>query len=142
MRAKHWKRTFLLVLFEGALIYGCGLVAILLRFGADSGEVLTQHSGWLKLLVAMAVVQAAFYLFDLYDFGMIRRLSVLALRLCQALGLAAMLLALIFYLQPQLMLGRGVFLTQMALMLSIIHLPSTSRSPSAQSVPLASVAKL
>lgn len=120
MKAKHWKRTFLLMLFEGALIYGCGLVAILLRFGADAGEVLTQRMGLLKLLVAMAVAQGAFYLFDLYDFSMIRRLSVLAIRLCQALGLAAMLLALLFYLLPHLMLGRGVFLTQLALMLTIM----------------------
>lgn len=120
MKAKHWKRTFLLMLFEGALIYGCGLAAILLRFGADAGEVLTQRMGLLKLLVAMAVAQGAFYLFDLYDFSMIRRLSVLAIRLCQALGLAAMLLALLFYLLPHLMLGRGVFLTQLALMLTIM----------------------
>ncbi|MBI1761374.1 MAG: TIGR03013 family PEP-CTERM/XrtA system glycosyltransferase [Acidobacteria bacterium] len=120
MKAKHWKRTFLLMLFEGALIYGCGLMAILLRFGADAGAVLTQRQGLLKLLVAMAVTQGAFYLFDLYDFGMIRRLSVLAIRLCQALGLAAMLLALLFYLLPHLMLGRGVFLTQLALMLTIM----------------------
>lgn len=120
MKAKHWKRTFLLMLFEGALIYGCGLIAIWLRFGAEASEVLTQRLGFLKLLVAMAVAQGAFYLFDLYDFGMIRRLSVLAIRLCQALGLAAMLLALLFYLLPHLMLGRGVFLTQLALMLTIM----------------------
>lgn len=120
MRAKHWKRTFLLMLFEGALIYGCGLVAILLRFGAEANEVLTQRMGLLKLLVAMAVAQGAFYLFDLYDFSMIRRLSVLAIRLCQALGLAALLLALLFYLLPSLLLGRGVFLTQLALMLTIM----------------------
>ncbi len=120
MKAKHWKRTFLLMLFEGALIYGCGLIAILLRFGVDAGEVLTQRLGLLKLLVAMVVAQGAFYLFDLYDFSMIRRLSVLAIRLCQALGLAAMLLALLFYLLPHLMLGRGVFLTQLALMLTIM----------------------
>jgi sugar transferase (PEP-CTERM system associated) len=120
MKAKHWKRTFLLMLFEGALIYGCGLIAIWLRFGTEASAVLTQRMGFLKLLVAMAVAQGAFYLFDLYDFGMIRRLSVLAIRLCQALGLAAMLLALLFYLLPHLMLGRGVFLTQLALMLTIM----------------------
>ena len=120
MRAKHWKRTFLLMLFEGALIYSCGLLAILLRFGHEAGEVLTSQFGLLKLLLAMGVVQGAFYLFDLYDFGMIRRLSVLAIRICQALGLAAMTLALIFYLLPQMMLGRGVFLVQLALMLTIM----------------------
>jgi sugar transferase (PEP-CTERM system associated) len=120
MKAKHWKRTFLLMLFEGALIYGCGLLAILLRFGHEASAVLTARAGLFKLLLAMAVVQSAFYLFDLYDFALIRRRSVLAIRLCQALGLAAMLLALIFYLLPQMLLGRGVFLVQMALMLTIM----------------------
>ena len=33
MRAKHWQRTFLLMLFEGALTYGCGLLALYLRWG-------------------------------------------------------------------------------------------------------------
>lgn len=120
MKAKHWKRTFLLMVFEGALIYGCGLLAIVLRFGYEAGNVLTAKYGLLKLLLAMVIVQGAFYLFDLYDFVLIRRLSVLAIRICQALGLAAMSLALIFYLLPQMMLGRGVFLVQMALMLSIM----------------------
>lgn len=120
MKAKHWKRTFLLMVFEGALIYGCGLLAIWLRFGAEAGTTLTERFGLLKLLMAMAVVQGAFYLFDLYDFAMIRRLPVLAIRICQALGLAAVTLALIFYLLPQMLLGRGVFLVQMALMLSIM----------------------
>ena len=120
MRAKHWQRTFLLVLFEGALIYGCGVLAILLRFGGEASDVLLGRAGWLKLLLVLAVAQGAFYLFDLYDFSMIRRLSVLAVRLCQALGLAALLLALLFYLLPHLVLGRGVFLVQLALMLTIM----------------------
>ncbi len=120
MRAKHWQRTFLLMLFEGALIYGCGLLALYLRFGQEADEALNNQFGWRKLLVAMAVAQGSFYLFDLYDFAMIRRLSVLALRICQALGLAALLLAMIFYALPQMLVGRGVFLVQMALMLTVM----------------------
>jgi sugar transferase (PEP-CTERM system associated) len=120
MRAKQRKRTFLLLLFEGALIYGCGLTALYLRYGAETGLMLGAKLGWLKLLLAMLVVQGSFYLFDLYDFVMIRRLSMLAIRICQALGLAAIALALVFYALPQLLLGRGVFLLHLTLMLSIM----------------------
>ena len=120
MRAKHWKRTFLLVLFESALIYLCGLGASLIRFGADVGDELIGKQGWLKLIVALAVVQGAFYLFDLYDFGMIRRLSILALRIVQALGLAAMILAALFYALPFMLLGRGVVFVHFLLMLSVM----------------------
>ena len=118
MRAKHWKRTFLLVLFESGLIYLCGLAASFIRFGADANDELIGKEGWLKLIVALAVVQSAFYLFDLYDFGMIRRLSILGLRLIQALGLAAMVLAALFYALPFMLLGRGVVFVHFLLMLT------------------------
>ncbi len=120
MRAKHWKRTFLLVLFESGLIYLCGLGASFVRFGAEAGDELIGKQGWLKLIVALVIVQSAFYLFDLYDFGMIRRLSVLALRIVQALGLAAMILAALFYALPFMLLGRGVVSMHFLLMLIVM----------------------
>lgn len=113
-------RKFGLLISEGALIYLCGLVAIYLRFGPEAQMILTGQRGWLKLLLACAVVQASFYLFDLYDFQMIRARSVLAQRLAQAIGLSAMTLSLIFYLAPKLRLGRGVFLVAMLLMLTVM----------------------
>jgi sugar transferase (PEP-CTERM system associated) len=120
MRVKHWKRTFLLVLFESGLIYCCGLAALLIRLGAGAVEVFTVKFGWLKLIVAVAVVQGAFYLFDLYDFALIRRLSILGLRIIQALGLAAIVLSAIFYALPTMLLGRGVVLVHFLLMLTVM----------------------
>ncbi|NOT61411.1 MAG: TIGR03013 family PEP-CTERM/XrtA system glycosyltransferase [Acidobacteria bacterium] len=120
MRAKHWKRTFLLMLFESGLIYVCGLAALFIRFGSDANEELIGDYGWLKLIVALLVVQCAFYLFDLYDFSMIRRLSILALRIVQALGLAAIVLAALFYALPFMLLGRGVVFVHFLLMLTVM----------------------
>src|SRR5207237_9135604 len=53
---------------------------------------------------------SSFYLFDLYDFVVIHDRRELVLRLLQALGLAWVALALLFYAVPQVMIGRGVSL--------------------------------
>jgi sugar transferase (PEP-CTERM system associated) len=116
--SKHHARVLYLMIFEGLLIYSCGLIAIYLRFGDDALEVLFTRHARLKLLLLMVIVQGAFYLFDLYNLRLIRQRAELSLRLCQALGLAAIALALIFYALPQMMLGRGVFLLSLLLMLT------------------------
>src|SRR5947208_15639954 len=111
--SKTRSRTLCLLLFEGALSCLCGLSALVIRFGGEAHDVLVYRYGWVKILLATAVVQAAFYLFDLYDFGMIRQRDQLFVRILQALGLASIALAFIFYVVPRLTIGRGVFLVSM-----------------------------
>jgi sugar transferase (PEP-CTERM system associated) len=120
MQSKYRSRTLILLIFEGGLIYLCGVLAIVLRFRQSAAEVIGLELGWLKLLISMIVVQVAFYLFDLYDFKMIRKASDLALRIMQSLGLSAIALAIIFYTIPPMMLGRGVFAVALALMLTFM----------------------
>src|SRR5262245_24716384 len=107
--SKKSNRTFVLLLFESAMLCLCGVIAIYIRFGEEARVVFNEQRGWPKILIAQSVVQLSFYLFDLYDFQMIRHRSVLINRILQALGLSAIVLALIFYAMPQMMLGRGVF---------------------------------
>jgi sugar transferase (PEP-CTERM system associated) len=118
MRSKHRARALGLLIFESALIYMCGVAAIQIRFAGNAAEAMIMRRGWVKLLAAMAVAQVAFYLFDLYDFKAVGRRPGLTLRIMQALGLAAVTLALLFYAVPQMMLGRGVFALALALMLT------------------------
>jgi len=120
MQSKHRSRALSLLIFEGALIYLCGVVAIRIRYGTDAADAMFTRHGWIKLLAAMVVVQVAFYLFDLYDFKTIGQRSALTLRIMQSLGLSAVALALIFYAIPQMMLGRGVFALALALMLTMM----------------------
>src|SRR5262245_30312286 len=120
MMSKHLTRPLGLLIFEGALIYLCGIVAIYIRFGVEAPEVLGAQRGWQKTLLVSALILASFYLFDLYDFRLVRRRSVLLLRLLQALGIGGISLALIFYVWPQMMLGRGVFLIGTSLMLTLM----------------------
>jgi sugar transferase (PEP-CTERM system associated) len=116
--SRNGSRSFALLIFESILTCFCGITAIYIRFGADATRVLLDEYGWLKILLLMVVVQGSFYLSDLYDFRMIRIRTVLYLRIFQSIGLAAIALAMVFYLLPKLMLGRGVFIVSLILMLT------------------------
>jgi sugar transferase (PEP-CTERM system associated) len=120
MMSKNLTRPLALLIIEGTLVYLCGVIAIYIRFGVEAPAVLGAERGWLKMLLTTALVLASFYLFDLYDFYLIRRRDVLLLRLSQALGVGGMALALMFYVWPEMRLGRGVFLLSLLLMLTLM----------------------
>src|SRR6478672_9590208 len=102
-------RTMLLLLVEAMLLF-CGLViAVYVRLGAiDAEDALIQRHGLYKAELDTIFCLAAFYIFDLYDFMVMHDRAELVLRLLQALGLAWIALALLFYVVPQVMIGRGV----------------------------------
>src|SRR5262247_754001 len=120
MMSKNLTRPLTLLIFEGTLVFFCGVVAIYIRFGPEAPDVLGAQRGWQKTLLVTVLILASFYLFDLYDFRLIRRGEVLLLRLSQALGIGGIALALLFYVWPQMMLGRGVFLLSLTLMLTLM----------------------
>ncbi len=116
--ARQKTRTYLLLLVEAFLLYSSMMGAVYLRF--TMGEMryeLIERYGFLKALLAAGVCLAAFYFYDLYDFVVIHDRRELILRLVQALGVAWVTLALIFYALPQVMIGRGVSLIALALAL-------------------------
>ena len=117
MRASRLNaRTVLLILAEAAVIFGALMGAVYLRFGSEgAGYELIERHGFLKAGLASVFCLIAFYLFDLYDFVVMHDRRELVLRLVQALGLAWMALALMFYVFPQLMIGRGVALLTLPL---------------------------
>jgi sugar transferase (PEP-CTERM system associated) len=95
--------------------------AVYLRFGSEgAGYELIERQGFLKAGLATGFCLAAFYLFDLYDFVVMHDRRELVLRLVQALGLAWMALAFMFYAFPQLMIGRGVALLALPLALTLM----------------------
>jgi sugar transferase (PEP-CTERM system associated) len=122
MFSKNLTRPLALLIFEGALIYSCGLMAIYIRFGAEAAGALGAERGWLKTLLVTFLVLASFYLFDLYDLGRIRRLGALLLRLAQSLAVGGLALALMFYVWPQMGLGRGVFPLSLLLTLAFMFM--------------------
>ena len=100
----------------------CGLiVAVYVRLGAvDAEDALINRHGFYKAALATIFCLTSFYLFDLYDFVVMHDRGELVLRMLQALGLAWIALALLFYVVPQVMLGRGVSLISMPVALLLM----------------------
>jgi sugar transferase (PEP-CTERM system associated) len=120
MNSKNLTRPLALLIFEGALVYSCGVMAIYMRFGAETPDALGSELGWLKTFLMTVPVLGSFYLFDLYDFSRIRGRGALMLRLSQALVVGGLALALMFYVWPQIRLGRGVFPLSLLLTLAFM----------------------
>src|SRR6266511_2337999 len=120
MISKNPTRPLALLIFEGALVYSCGVMAIYIRFGPETPYALGAGRVWLKTLLVTVLVLASFYLFDLYDFSRIRRRAALLLRLSQSLVVGGLALAMMFYVWPQIRLGRGVFPLSLLLTLAFM----------------------
>ncbi|MBK9313203.1 MAG: TIGR03013 family PEP-CTERM/XrtA system glycosyltransferase [Acidobacteria bacterium] len=105
---EYRNRKFGLVFVEAGMVYLCCMAGLYLRFFEQARQVLSDEHGWLKLLYTTCIVIATFYLFDLYDFQLVRQRSVLITRIIQALSLSAVILAITFYAMPGVRLGRGV----------------------------------
>ncbi len=117
-RASQRVRTLLLIVAESLLIFGVIVTAAHLRLGSDEAfRQLTTHNGFWKAAITTALCISAFYLYDLYDFTIIHDRRELVLRLIQALGLAWIALAVLIYLVPGLLVGRGVSSIALPLML-------------------------
>ncbi len=114
-------RTILLLLVEAMLLFGGLVIAVYVRMGAiDAEEALIAKHGFYKAALATVFCLTSFYLFDLYDFFVMRDRRELVLRLLQALGLAWVALAIMFYALPQVMIGRGVTLISLPLALTLM----------------------
>ena len=101
----------LLLLVEAMLLFSGSIVAVYVRLGvADAEDALINRNGFYKAALATVFCLTSFYLFDLYDFVVMHDRRELVLRMLQALGLAWIALALLFYVVPQVMIGRGVSL--------------------------------
>ena len=101
-------RNIFFVVGEGIFIYSSVVIASWLILGTESFVL----SRWLllKILLVTFVCQACLYYNDLYDFKITDSFKELGIRLLQALGIAAILLALVYVLIPRAIIGQGIFL--------------------------------
>ena len=92
--------------FEVVLISGSMALAAMLRAGTAAPEVTI----W-KIAVVTALCQLCFYYNDLYDLTVVQSRRELVIRLLQATGAAAMVLAVACVAVPSMILDAGTFVT-------------------------------
>ena len=112
-------RNLLFVIGEGALIYAAVLMAAFLRLGSAHASFLSgQVLG--KALLIMVVCQASLYYNELYNLKVTDTYLELGLRLTKAMGIASIVLALVYYCIPSLLMGRGIFFITLAFLILLV----------------------
>jgi sugar transferase (PEP-CTERM system associated) len=103
-------RTLLLGISEACLISLALVVSALARLGAgEAGVMLTYQYGSLKILFVAVAFLTCMYYFDLYDSAIVSNRREALVRLIQVMGVAYIVLGLLYYLYPPVKLGRGIF---------------------------------
>ena len=103
-------RTLLLVASEAVLISLALLGAIILRFRGDVEMALLYEGGVLRIGIASVVLMLCMHYYDLYDSLVLRRPVEVLTRLVQVLGTTSIILAGLYYIYPDVQLGRGPFM--------------------------------
>ena len=113
-------RRLAFFLLESLFIFGMVILGAYLRFLGDPVNFSTYEYLFLKALLIVASVQLCLYYFDLYDLRIFRNNLELTIRLLQSLGMSSILLAVLYYLFPPLIIGRGIFFISLGFMGAVI----------------------
>lgn len=108
-------KKVVMFLGEGALIFFSVLAGVYFRLG-------TLDYDWVipKALLTAVVCLTCLYYGDLYNSKVIANIRELLIRLMQALGVATIILAALYYVFPVLIIGRGVSLISASIILPLI----------------------
>src|SRR6187402_1466115 len=107
-------RTLTVFASELALIFGSVALAAAAQNTTDLAANL-----WRILLVTL-VCQLCLYYNDFYDLTLVHSNRELIVRLLQAAGAASILLAALYFLLPDLMIGNGIFVSALFVFLVAI----------------------
>lgn len=122
MRRSLTARHVTLFVIEDGLVLLALLAALGVRFGSDFRAVLMEPGQWFRIGAVVVVTQLAFYYHDLYELTVLNSRRELFIRLLQALGVTSIVLALVYYLWPGLILGRGIFALFVAILMAVVVL--------------------
>jgi len=113
-------RKLAFILLETVFIMGMVFLGAYLRFLGDPASFSSYGYLFLRALLIVATVQLSLYYFDLYDLKIFRSNLELAIRLLQSLGVSSIILAILYYLFPYVIVGRGIFLISLTFMGAVI----------------------
>jgi sugar transferase (PEP-CTERM system associated) len=111
-----------LIFFFLETIFFLGMVILgtYLRFLSDISIFTTYENLLPKALPIVFTIQLCLYYFDLYDLRIKRSNLELVVRLLQSLGISSIVLAVLYYMFPTLIIGRGIFLISLYFMSAVI----------------------
>ncbi len=109
-------RRIAFIFLESVFIAGVVIFGAYPRFLGDPAGFHAYQYLILKSLLIVACVQLSLYYFDLYDLKVFRSNIELGIRLLQSLGVSSIFLAVLYYLFPVLIIGRGIFLISLVFM--------------------------
>ena len=98
--------------FETLLISGSILIAAQVHHSLPAAV----NALW-KIVLVTALCELCFYYNDLYDLTLVHAKRELLVRVLQAAGAAAIILAVVSVLLPSLIIGRGILLTSLLMVL-------------------------
>ena len=105
-----------LTVFGGELLLIFGSVALAAAF-QDTPDLAANL--W-KIAVVTLICQLCLYYNDFYDLTLVHSNRELVVRLLQAAGSASILLAALYFIQPDLMIGNGIFVSALFVFLLAI----------------------
>lgn len=111
-------RNAIFVIGEGMFIFLSVIIASYMVIGGDF--ILSDRTLMLKTLLIASVCQLSLYYNDLYDLNVTDSYQELFIRLLQALGVSAIFLALVYFLFPFCIIGRGIFMISIGLVVAFI----------------------
>ncbi|WP_231716969.1 TIGR03013 family XrtA/PEP-CTERM system glycosyltransferase [Desulfosarcina ovata] len=103
---------------EGLFIFASVIIASWLLIGIDF--VIEDRTLVLKTLLIAFVCQMCLYYNDLYDMKVTDSYQELIIRLMQALGASAILLAVVYFIFPVCIIGRGIFIVSICFVVAFI----------------------
>ncbi len=117
----HPIRSVVLFAGESLLILAGILLATMVRFTGVDYLLADFSDFFLRALLVTGICQLTFHYTDCYDLDSVDCPFSLALRLLQSMGVACIVLAVVYYWLPDLMLGRGIFFIAIGFMGIIVY---------------------
>ncbi|MFC1816188.1 capsular biosynthesis protein CpsE, partial [Thermodesulfobacteriota bacterium] len=111
-------RNIFFVIGEALFVFASVIIASWIIMGIDY-----HFSGrWflLKISIVAFIIQACLYFNDLYDLNISDILLEVGIRLLQALGFSAIILAVFYFIFPGLIIAKGVFAASIILIVLFI----------------------
>lgn len=113
-------RNLLFFLGESALIFvGIWLVMYLLS-GGEGQDDPSRSAVLLKILLTTLLIQASLYYHNLYEFSQPYTLTDLSIRIAQAIGVACVFLAMLYFFLPAIALHQTIFFVGLFFLLLVL----------------------